>query len=271
MGQADSFGMVVMDGKEATVAILKGKSTKIVKKLHTTAHQKVSKGGQSAARYDRLHTEGVEYYYKRVGEAMDAYVGIKNFKGVIIGGPGPAKEDFVRMHPFHHELKVLAVVDTGYTEEQGLRELMEKSEGVISEQEAVKEKKLVNEFMKAIATGGLAAYGLAEIREALDSGKANRLLVAEGLELHELQTSCTQCGNTDKKITEEPTEMAEVKLKCGKCGARPKVAADRDIVAELQEVAAARNIEVELISQETHEGQQFMGTFHGLGAFLRYK
>ncbi len=271
MGQTDSFGLVVMDGKEATVAVLKGKSTKIVKKLHTTAHQKVAKGGQSAARYDRLHTEGVEYYYKRVGEAMDAFVGVKNFKGVIVGGPGPAKEGFMRMAPFHHELKVLAVVDTGYTDEQGLRELLEKGEGVISEQEAVKEKRLVNEFMKEIATGGLAAYGLAEIREALDSGKASKLLESEGLELHELQTECTNCGNAEKQVTQEATSTAEIKLKCPKCGARPKIVGDKDIAAELQELAAARGIDVELVSQETHEGQQFFGTFHGLGVFLRYK
>ncbi|MFH1107044.1 MAG: peptide chain release factor aRF-1 [Candidatus Micrarchaeota archaeon] len=271
MGQADGFGLVVMDGKEATVALLKGKTTKILKKLHTTAHQKVMKGGQSAARYDRLHTEGVEYYYKRIGEAMESYVGMKNFKGVIVGGPGPAKEGFLRMKPFHHELKIIAIVDTGYTDEQGLRELIEKSEGVISEQEAVKEKKLVEEFMKAISTGGLATYGLAEIREALESGKASKLLVAEGLELHELQTQCAQCGSADRHITEEPTAQAEVKLKCGKCGARPKVTEDKDIVAGLQEIAAARGIDVELVSQETHEGQQFLGTFHGLGAFLRYR
>ncbi|MFH1200442.1 MAG: LAGLIDADG family homing endonuclease [Candidatus Micrarchaeota archaeon] len=225
----------------------------------------------SAARYDRLHTEGVEYYYKRIGEAMDAYVGIKNFKGVIVGGPGPAKEDFLRMHPFHHELKVLAIVDTGYTEEQGLRELLEKSEGVISEQESVKEKRLINDFMKAVTTGGLATYGLAEIQEALESGKANKLLVSEGLELHELHTMCTQCGTSGKEITQEPTVTAQTRLKCAKCGARPKVESDKDISAWLQEIAAAHNIEVELISQETHEGLQFFGTFHGLGAFLRYK
>lgn len=410
MGQTDCFGLVVMDGKEATVALLKGKTTKVLKKLHTTAHQKVMKGGQclhedtlvqkadgsivpireiaegdgilsadleskktltaqcsavysrssnkayelsfelpeisikttpehlffvisgkgyeekpaeeldegdallnydftprqikhkrdytpfpqekfydltvpaagnfianrlvvhnSAARYDRLHTEGVEYYYKRIGEAMDAFVGLKNFKGVIVGGPGPAKEGFLRMAPFHHELKVIAVVDTGYTDEQGLRELLEKSSGVIAEQEAVKEKKLVDEFMKEVSTGGLATYGLAEIREALESGKASKLLVSEGLELHELETQCTQCGNTEKLITEEPTITAEPKLRCGKCGAHPKITADKDIVAELQEIAASRQIEVELVSRETHEGQQFFGTFHGLGVFLRYK
>ncbi len=269
--QTGSYGLVVMDGKEATVATLKGKTTKIVKQLHSTAHQKVSKGGQSAARYSRLHTEGVEYYYKRIGEAMDAFVGIKNFKGVILGGPGPAKEDFLRMKPFHHELKVLGVVDTGYTEEIGLRELLEKAEPLMEEQESVEERKLLDRFFRDISQGGLATYGLREIKEALDSGKASTLLISEGLQLWEVKLLCPQCGNAEAKILEGNLESAAAAINCPKCGGRYKVADSKNVASELEKIAAEKGIEIELVSQETHEGNQFFAMFHGLGAFLRYK
>ena len=271
MEQTGSYGLVVMDGKEATVALLKGKTTKIIKKLHSTAHQKVSKGGQSAARYSRLHTEGVEYYYKRVGEAMDAFVGLKNFKGVLLGGPGPAKEDFLRMHPFHHETKVLGVVDTGYTEEVGLRELLDKSEGLLLEQEAVEEKKLLDEFMREISTSGLATYGLQEVKDAVESGKARTVLISEDFLLHEVKVKCSSCGNVETKVMEGKLEGRLMELKCPKCGGQGQIVEQKNLIEEIQDKAVEKGIVVELVSQETHEGKQFFATFHGLGAFLRYK
>ncbi len=79
--KTDLYGLVVMDGKDATLAFLKGTQTKVVKKLHSTAHQKVHKGGQSAARFDRLHVEGVELYYKRVGQGNGRLRGQKKLQG----------------------------------------------------------------------------------------------------------------------------------------------------------------------------------------------
>ena len=44
--KAGNYGLVVMDGKDATVAILKGKVMKVLKHIHSTAHGKFVKGGQ---------------------------------------------------------------------------------------------------------------------------------------------------------------------------------------------------------------------------------
>lgn len=70
----------------------------------------------SAARYQRIHDNETEAYYKRVGEAMDAFLEIKNFQGVIVGGAGPNKETFIKLKPFNYQLKILGVVDTGYSD-----------------------------------------------------------------------------------------------------------------------------------------------------------
>ncbi len=261
----DLYGLVVMDGKDATVAFLKGTRTKIVKKLHSTAHQKVHKGGQSAARFDRLHVEGVEFYYKRIGKAMDAFVDKKNFKGVIVGGPGPAKHDFLKMKPFNYQLEVLGVVDTGYTDEYGLRETIEKASEVIADQESIREKKLFNEFMREVSTNGLAVYGPVEIKKALDNYQAGKLLVTQGLELFFVKAKCNNCGKTEEKIVEEVGES-----RC-ECNGKLEVVKDENIVAELVEEAEKQGIPVEYLSRDTSEGAQFYATFRGLGAFLRYK
>ena len=163
---------------------------------------------------------------------MSAFLEQKNFKGVIVGGPGPAKENFLKMKPFNYQLKILGMVDTGYTDEYWLRELLEKASELIAEQEAIVEKKLLNEFLTEAAKGGIVAWGFEGVREMLQSKRASRLLVTEGLE-----------------VMEE----------------------GRNVIADLIEEAEMQGIEVIFVSEETPEGQQFMGTFKGIGVFLRFK
>ncbi|MEW6329239.1 MAG: peptide chain release factor aRF-1, partial [Candidatus Micrarchaeota archaeon] len=129
LAATDTYGLVVLDGREATLATLRGKQTKILRRLNSTAHSKLhGKGGQSARRFQRIIEESIEKYYVRVGEAMDeAFLNIQNFKGVIVGGPGPTKENFLRMKPFNYQMKILGCLDTGYTDEFGIRELTDKA------------------------------------------------------------------------------------------------------------------------------------------------
>ena len=42
-------------------------------------------------------------------------------KGIIVGGPGPAKDSFMKLKPYNYQLKILGMVDTGYTDEYGIR------------------------------------------------------------------------------------------------------------------------------------------------------
>jgi peptide chain release factor subunit 1 len=261
----DTYGLVVMDGREATIAVLKGTQTKIVRKLNSTAHSKLhGKGGQSAKRFERLIEESIEKYYKRIGEAMDeVFLNTKDFRGIIIGGPGPAKEDFMKLSPFNYQLKVLGMVDTGYTEEYGVKELTEKAEPLIAEQEAVKEKLLVDRFIKEVVKDGLATYGEREVRKALESNQADMLLISEGLDVKRFTAECSSCGRREAGISGEPKECS--------CGGKMKVVGERELADELIELAESKNVKVEMVSTETAEGSQFLQGFKGVGAFLRYK
>jgi peptide chain release factor subunit 1 len=265
---------VVLDGKDATVAILKGKGIRILRRLHSTAHSKFKKGGQSAARFGRIREEEIEAYYKRVGEAMVPFLGEKDFKGVIVGGPGPVKDDFLKAKPFNYQLKVLGVVDTGYAAEFGLKELMEKSDDLIAEQEAVIEQKLVEELMREVVKGGKAAYGYADVKASLGSNKVSKLLVSEGLLMKKIVFKCSQCGKTVERIVvdEKGTEVAnaEAAEEPCECGGKMRMAQEIDVVKELLDAAEKGGVDIEIVSTETPSGKQFLATLHGLGALLRY-
>ncbi len=220
----------------------------------------------SAARFGRLREEGIEYFHERIGEAMASFLDAKNFKGVLVGGPGPAKENFVKAKPFNYQLKILGVVDTGYTDEYGLREVLEKSQELISEQEAVQEKKLLDAFLREVARDGLATYGCKNVYDAVEKNQAKQVLVTEGIELYELKLVCTQCAK--QKVVAHPAKVHEEECECG---GKMKVEHVRDLLAGLIGAAEEKGITVTMVSQETAEGQQFASTFHGVAAFLKYR
>ncbi|NYZ74566.1 helix-turn-helix domain-containing protein [Candidatus Micrarchaeota archaeon] len=226
----------------------------------------------SARRYERLIEEAIEVYYKRIGDSMDnAYLKEeKSFvKGIIVGGPGPAKEFFMKMRPFNYQLKVLGVVDTGYTDEYGIREVLSKSETILAQQEAVKEKILVDRFIKAVVNEGLAVYGEREVREAINSRQAETVLLSEGLTHTTATYRCTSCGVEEKKISRDKPEEA---FACQKCNnGQMKLQGKELLLDELSELARGAEIPVEILSTNTVEGAQFLTGFGGIGAFLRYK
>ena len=263
----DVYGVVVLDGKDATLAYVKGTSIQILKKVHSLAPSKTHKGGQSSARYDRLAEEGREKYLKRVGEVMDHFF-VEGVKGVIVGGPGPAKEDLLKMKPFNYQIKILGQVNTGYNDEYGVREVLAKSDEIIKEHEIVIEKKLIDRFMKEVVTGGLVAYGEKEVREAIEIKKADMLLISEGLDYKRITLTCDRCKE-EKYITVKPGQTVP-DMKC-KCGGTMKQEKEEDLIDNLIDLAHESNIEVFVVSTDTTEGAQFLNSFYGIGAFLRYK
>ncbi|NPA22079.1 MAG: peptide chain release factor 1 [Candidatus Micrarchaeota archaeon] len=256
--QKDAYGIVVMDGREATLALLRGVNFEILENIESHAHAKVRKGGQSARRYERLIEEQTEYYYKKVGEAMDKHF-LGKVKGVIIGGPGPTKDYFVKGKYFNYQHNILGVVDTGYTDVMGVREVIAKAGELIQEQEAVKEKKLLDRFIKEIVHGSKAVYGLDSVLEALEQGRVAQVLVSEGLELKHFKVKCGEeekegFGYKPEDVCEKPTEVLE----------------ETDIQDYFIDLGHKYGFETHIISTKTVEGTQFLNTFAGLGAFLRY-
>ncbi|MDG7015783.1 MAG: peptide chain release factor 1, partial [Nitrososphaerota archaeon] len=120
------FGLISIDSSETGLGILSGDRLEIPDLLTSGISGKTRKGGQSARRYERGREMELTYYYNRVGEhATRVFIDGGKVTGMIIGGPGPTKEDFLKGGYLHYELKkkVLAVIDTSYAGREGVREL----------------------------------------------------------------------------------------------------------------------------------------------------
>ncbi|MBR9706657.1 peptide chain release factor 1, partial [Candidatus Pacearchaeota archaeon] len=107
------YGLLVVEKKEATIGMLVGKKIKILQKLDSMVPGKTNKGGQSAARYGRIRENMAKEFYRKIAEIMKQeffHLG-GNLKGILVGGPGPTKEDFLKEGQLITALenKVLAV------------------------------------------------------------------------------------------------------------------------------------------------------------------
>jgi len=274
----ETIGLLVMDRREATLATLRGKHVEIVRKMTSAVPGKHSKGGQSARRFERLREIAAHEYSVRVAEvANELFSQIPDLRAIIVGGPGPTKEDFLNSGLLYESVKkkIAGVLDTGYTDEQGIKELVNKSGEILAGLEILKEKSLVQRFMEELVAGkGLVAYGEAEIRRALEQGAVELLLISEDVRKIRVTTRCQACGKELHEIVEnlESYKKQLATRECPSCGEQKLVLVEsKDVVQDLLETAGKFNTEVEFISTETDEGKQFLTAFKGLGAILRFR
>lgn len=230
------FGLIVIDRSEATLGLLRGATINTLKHMFSQVPSKHGKGGQSKRRFERLIEEAAHEWYKKIGaSATECFLG-NDLEGIIIGGPGATKDYFLSKDYINHELNkiVIGTFDTGYTDETGLKELVTRGASRLSEIQLIKEKNLMNRFMKEVLSpkGKLATYGLKQVEMALEMGATNLLLISEGFE-----------------------KMPNI---------------EEGTVKRLGEIAEKSKSEVIIISTDSEEGISLQKAFGGLAAMLRY-
>jgi len=271
-----TFGLIVLDRREAAIGVLKGKYVEPIKHLTSTVPGKQRKGGQSSHRFQQLRLIAIHDFYGRVGEsANDAFLPIdaKDLQGILIGGPSPTKEEFMEGGFLHHELqrKVLGALDVSYTDESGLYELVDAAQEQLQDLEVTQDKIVMRRFMKELVSDkGLAAYGEKEVRHNLELGSVEVLLLSEDLRKSRAKIVCSNrsCDFTDSQTR---SGASAVLGNCLKCGSPLSVAEEEDLVSDLSKLADGCGAEVKIISSEFEEGQQLYKAFGGIAAILRYK
>jgi peptide chain release factor subunit 1 len=270
------WGLVVMDRKEATIGRLNGKRIEVINSFESQVPSKHRMGGQSSRRFERLIEDAADKFFVKIGERINgAFLGDKRLQGIIIGGPGATKNVITEHDYLHHELrpKVLGFFDVGYTDESGLKELVENAADLLKDIGLMKEKKLVDQFMREVARSdsGLATYGEREVREALKLGAVDLLLLSEGLRKYRFKFKCPNqnCGHSGD-ITQGDFEFSPVP--CPKCGKELEAPEDPvDVVDELFKLAEQMGSRVMLISADSNEGKTLLTAFGGMAAILRYR
>ncbi len=225
------YGLVVLDNRDATLALLKGKTFTILQKTHSEVPGKMKAGGQSAHRFDQNRKNAIVQHYKKICEYMKEQFLVlgTNLKGIIIGGPGVTINDFLNHEYLTGDLqrKVLGTKDLSYTDEFGVQELVDRSEDLLAEEAIMDEKKAMTQFFMTFRENPKKiTYGEKETMRVLEMNAVDTLYLSESL--------------------------------------------PEDLVFSLSEKAEAGGSTVIVISVETREGVQ-LRDLGGIGAILRFE
>lgn len=278
--EKETYGILLIDASEATLATLQGRRLEIVLNLTSGVPGKTRAGGQSARRYERLRDMRLQEYFTRVGKhANETFLPIENLKGLILGGPGPTKYDFEKGDHLNYMLKdrILDVIDTSYVEEQGVKEIVDKAPEIMRKIRYIEEKKLIQQFLYEIGHDtGMVTYGEEEVRRALETGAVKVLLLSDELDKVRVTLKCNACGFQEQQTLKTQMliglEQSLAGKPCPKCKAPALwVAETQDVIEDFAQLAEYTNAEVEMISGESEEGQMLKNSFGGIAAILRFK
>jgi peptide chain release factor subunit 1 len=199
------YGLIAIDNKTATIATLRGDHYDIHSVLTSGYGGKHRAGGQSARRFERLADEESHRFKVRVAEhANQIFLPIAGeLNGIIIGGPAGTKDAFVEGDYLNHELrkKIIATKDITYTDESGIRELVNASDDDLKEVEAAQHRVFMQRFMKNLVKDSSAvAYGMAETEKVLDLGAVDILLLSEKLPEEKIEELIGKAEQTGTKV-----------------------------------------------------------------------
>jgi peptide chain release factor subunit 1 len=276
--EPDLWGLIVMDRAEMTIGFLRGKRTEALRNKQSMVPSKHGRGGQSAHRFERLIEHAAHDFFVRTAEiAAELFLPKKDqLKGILLGGPGATKEFFYHEAYLHYELQqkvVQPLFDVGYTDEYGLKELVEKASQTLHGLELTEEKRLMRRLMAEVrrAEAGLAAYGEADVARALELNSVDTLLISEALRRQRVTFRCTACAQEFVRTVSDAEIDPILDGPCPSCGQRQVTEVAReDYVEGLFRRAAESGATARLVSGESEEGEILSKGLGGIAALLRY-
>ncbi|HDK41751.1 MAG TPA: hypothetical protein ENG87_00095, partial [Candidatus Pacearchaeota archaeon] len=118
-------------------------------------------------------------------------------KGILVGGPIPTKDEFIDEQYMVTKLreKIIGRIDIGGSDESGLKELVQKSQEILADQEIIHEKKLLERFFDHLGRKpDMATLKEEDTKQALKYGAVDMLILSK---------------DTNKTLSKELKQLAD--------------------------------------------------------------
>ncbi|MFA5141545.1 MAG: peptide chain release factor aRF-1 [Candidatus Woesearchaeota archaeon] len=212
------YGMVVLDRRDAMIALLKGKTLIPLRQTHSEVPGKMKAGGQSSQRFARLRLGAIKDHYKKIAEYMkEAFLGRPGLKGIILGGPGVTIDDFLNKDYLTGDIKklIIGTKDLSYTGEFGLQELLDRSDDILAKEEVTAEKKIMNRFFELLNTNmKKVSYGENQVIKLIQLGMVDIVILSETLpeeKIEMFEIEAQKMGSSVRIISVETREGVQLK------------------------------------------------------------
>ena len=274
------YGLAVIARGGSTIATIQGTKIDILWDEDSYVPGKHRMGGQSAQRFMRAREEAAKQWYSKIARTMnEIYLESTPVEAIIIGGPALSKTQFLDSKEIDYRIKekIVGIYDVGYEGIQGIKELVDRAEDQLNDFELVREKELMQSFMQHLGRDtGLATYGEQHVKNALESGAVETVLVSEDVDRITLEINCENCDYKTEEIIKTKDYNDFIKdlsdRICPKCNSsRLYIESENDLINELSDIAERTGTNIEVISTDHDDGAILYNTFGGIAAILRYK
>ncbi|WP_367344465.1 mRNA surveillance protein pelota [Methanomethylovorans sp.] len=143
-------------------------------------------------------------------EILDQLVNIvSGTESIVLAGPGFTKEDFLKyaLQKENEMMSKIVLEDTASIGMSGFQEVLRRGavDRIMEQSRIAREAKLMEDLLKEIAVNGKVAYGLSEVKMALDYGAIDILMICDELlreerEKGEIDTFLQEVENSQGSI-----------------------------------------------------------------------
>ena len=271
----DKFGFLIMDGNGSLFGLLQGNTKIILNQFKVNLPKKHSKGGQSANRFSRLVTESRHNYLRKVGEGLTkAFItnDVPNVKGLILAGSAEFKNKLQKSDLFDPRLApiVMKVVDISYGGELGFNQAIELSQDALKNVKFIHEKKILEKFYEEIAKdSGKYVFGIKDTMEAIENGVVDILIIWENIDF--IRLTLKDNKNQIRVETVSSRKVIGQKYKPDDSDVEYEIVENISLSEWLLDNYKKYVSLLEIVTDKTSEGNQFVKGFGGIGGILRYK
>ncbi|MAG08214.1 mRNA surveillance protein pelota [Candidatus Woesearchaeota archaeon] len=214
----------VFDREEADFGLLKKQGYKLLSHLKGDVSKKV---------------EGVNVkntFYSDIIRKIEEYDKRYKIRHILLASPAFWKEELMKTAKNEELKKKIVLATCSNTGSSGVNEVLKRDEirNILKKERIAKEMGLVEELFKEISKDNLAAYGLKEVKGAVNAGAVTKLLVTDSL---------IQKSRQENRFSE---------------------------IEELMKLTEQMKAEIFIISGDNEAGKKLEG-LGGIGAVLRFK
>lgn len=273
----EKFGFIVVDGGGALFATLQGNVRTILQKITVELPKKHGRGGQSANRFARLREEKRHHYITKVAElAIINFItnDKPNVKGIVMAGSADFKTVIQESDRFDGRLKnvLVATFDVSYGGENGLNQAITQSADALANVRFVEERKMISSFFEAISLDtGMVVFGVKDVMQALLMSAIDKIILFDEIEINRYEVKNPVKGDTRIYYLNPAQEKDPKYFKDAESGIDLEITSQEPLGDWLCVNYQHYGAKIELITDKTQEGFQFVKGFGGIGGTLRWK
>jgi len=273
----NKFGFIVMDGNGALFGTLQGNTRDVLHKFTVDLPKKHGRGGQSALRFARLRMEKRHNYVRKVAEVATTLFITNdkpNITGLILAGSADFKTELSQSDMFDPRLqtKIIKLVDVSYGGENGFNQAIELAAESLANVKFIQEKKLIARYFDEISQDtGKYCFGVDDTLKGLELGSVETLICWENLDIQRYVLKNHQSG--EEKILHLTPEQEKDKTHFTDeaTGVELELIETQPMLEWLANKYKTFGATLEIITDRSQEGSQFVRGFGGIGGILRYK